>query len=82
MEVDFVPLMMKRLTHTGSTLRPRSVEEKAVIAKALEAKVWPLLAQGQCNPIIHATFPLHEAVKAHQMMESGVHTGKIILIPS
>ncbi|NBQ38223.1 MAG: NAD(P)H-quinone oxidoreductase [Alphaproteobacteria bacterium] len=81
-EVDFVPLMMKRLTHTGSTLRPRSVEEKAVIAKALEAKVWPLLAQGQCKPIIHATFPLHEAVKAHQMMESGVHTGKIILIPS
>jgi len=81
-EVDFVPLMMKRLTHTGSTLRPRSVEEKAVIAKALEAKVWPLLAQGQCKPIIHATFPLHEAVKAHQMMESGVHTGNIILIPS
>jgi NADPH2:quinone reductase len=81
-EMDFVPLMMKRLTHTGSTLRPRSVEEKAVIAKALEAKVWPLLAQGQCKPIIHATFPLHEAVKAHQMMESGVHTGKIILIPS
>ncbi|MCX8504735.1 MAG: NAD(P)H-quinone oxidoreductase [Beijerinckiaceae bacterium] len=80
-EMDFVPLMMKRLTHTGSTLRPRSVEEKAVIAKALEAKVWPLLAQGQCKPIIHATFPLHEAVKAHQMMESGVHTGKIILIP-
>jgi len=81
-EVDFVPLMMKRLSHTGSTLRPRSVEEKALIAQALEAKVWPLLAQGQCKPIIHATFPLHEAVKAHQMMESGVHTGKIILIPS
>jgi NADPH2:quinone reductase len=81
-EVDFVPLMMKRLSHTGSTLRPRPVEEKAVIAQALEAKVWPLLAQGQCKPIIHARFPLHDAVKAHQMMESGVHTGKIILIPS
>ena len=81
-EVDFVPLMMRRLTHTGSTLRPRSVEEKALIAQALEAKVWPLLAQGKCQPIIHATFPLHEAAKAHQMMESGVHTGKIILIPS
>ena len=78
-EVDFVPLMMKRLTHTGSTLRPRSFEEKALIAKALEAHVWPLLVQGRCKPIIHAIFPLKEAAKAHRLMESGVHTGKIIL---
>ena len=78
-EVDFVPLMMKRLTHTGSTLRPRSFEEKALIAKALEAQVWPLLVQGRCKPIIHAIFPLKEAAKAHRLMESGVHTGKIIL---
>ena len=78
-EVDFVPLMMKRLTHTGSTLRPRSFEEKALITKALEAQVWPLLVQGRCKPIIHAIFPLKEAAKAHRLMESGVHTGKIIL---
>ena len=77
--MDFVPLMMKRLTHTGSTLRPRSFEEKALIAKALEAHVWPLLVQGRCKPIIHAIFPLKEAAKAHRLMESGVHTGKIIL---
>ena len=80
-EVDFGPLMMKRLTHTGSTLRPRSVEEKASIAQALESKVWPLLAKGQCKPIIHATFPLRDAAGAHRMLESGAHTGKIILIP-
>ena len=80
-EVDFVPLMMKRLTHTGSTLRPRSVEEKASIAQALESKVWPLLAKGQCKPLIHATFPLRDAAGAHRMLESGAHTGKIILIP-
>ena len=80
-EVDFVPLMMKRLTHTGSTLRPRSVEEKASIAQALESRVWPLLAKGQCKPLIHATFPLRDAAGAHRMLESGAHTGKIILIP-
>ncbi len=80
-EVDFVPLMMKRLTHTGSTLRPRSVEEKAAIAAALESRVWPLLAQGACKPLIHATFPLSDASGAHRMLESGAHTGKIILIP-
>jgi NADPH2:quinone reductase len=80
-DVDFVPLMMKRLTHTGSTLRPRTVAEKAVIAKALELQVWPLLVAGRCKPIIHATFPLKEAARAHHMLESGVHTGKIILLP-
>ena len=78
-EVDFVPLMMKRLTHTGSTLRPRSVAEKAAIARALEEKVWPLLAQGTIRPLIHARFPLAEAADAHRMMESGSHIGKIIL---
>jgi NADPH2:quinone reductase len=80
-EVDFVPLMMKRLTHTGSTLRPRSLEEKASIAQELESRVWPLLAKGQCKPLIHATFPLRDAAGAHRMLESGAHTGKIILIP-
>lgn len=80
-EVDFMPLMMKRLVHTGSTLRPRSIEEKALIAQALEGQVWPLLAKGQCKPLIHATFPLSDASGAHSMLESGSHTGKIILIP-
>jgi NADPH2:quinone reductase len=79
-EVDFAPLMMKRLTHTGSTLRPRSAAEKAEIARALEAQIWPLLAKGQLKPVIHATFPLKKAEEAHRMMESGVHTGKIILV--
>lgn len=76
---DFMPIMLKRLTFTGSTLRPRTVAEKAVIARALEEKVWPLLGQGRCKPTIHATFPLAEAAKAHALMESSTHVGKIIL---
>ena len=74
-----MPIMLKRLTFTGSTLRPRSVEEKAAIARELEAKVWPLLAQGQCKPAIHATFPLAQAAAAHALMETSTHVGKIIL---
>ncbi len=76
---NFMPLMLKRLTWTGSTLRPRSVEQKAAIAQALEAKVWPLLAAGRVKPLIHATFPLHEAAAAHRLMESSAHIGKIVL---
>lgn len=76
---DLMPIMLKRLTFTGSTLRPRSVAEKADIAQALQAKVWPLLAAGRCKPMIHATFPLVYAAKAHALMESSTHTGKIIL---
>ncbi len=76
---DFLPIMLKRLTFTGSTLRPRTVAEKAAIAQALEAKVWPLLAAGKCRPVIHATFPLKDAAKAHALMESSAHVGKIIL---
>lgn len=78
-EIDLLPIMLKRLTFTGSTLRPRTVAQKAEIARELEAKVWPLLSHGKCRPIIHATFPLNDAAKAHTMMESSVHTGKIIL---
>jgi NADPH2:quinone reductase len=78
-EVDFRRLMVKRLTHTGSTLRPRSVAEKAVIARALEDKVWPLLAQGRCRPVMDSTFPLDDVVKAHARMDGGEHIGKIIL---
>ena len=79
-EADFLPIMLKRLTYTGSTLRPRSVAEKAEIARELEAKVWPLLAAGKCKPRIYATFALAEAAKAHVLMESSAHVGKIILL--
>ncbi|HBS77468.1 MAG TPA: NAD(P)H-quinone oxidoreductase, partial [Pseudomonas sp.] len=68
-ELDTMPIMRKRLTFTGSTLRPRRREEKADIAKALQDKVWPLLDQGLCHPVIHATFPLAEAAEAHRLME-------------
>lgn len=78
-EIDLLPIMLKRLTLTGSTLRPRTVAQKAEIARELEAKVWPLLAAGKCRPVIYATFPLARAVDAHRLMESSVHTGKIIL---
>lgn len=78
-EADFSRVMMKRLTHTGSTLRPRTVAEKAEIAADLEAQVWPLLAQGRCRPVIHARFPLTQAAEAHRLMESSSHIGKIVL---
>jgi NADPH2:quinone reductase len=77
--LDLRPLMMKRLIHTGSTLRPRSVAEKAAIAEALREKVWPLLAAGRCKPLIDSTYPLAEAAKAHARMESSAHVGKIVL---
>ena len=75
-----MPLMLKRLTWTGSTLRPRSVEQKGAIARALEARVWPLLAAGKVKPLIHRTFPLAEAAEAHALMESSTHIGKIVLV--
>jgi len=78
-EVDFRRLMMKRLTHTGSTLRPRSVAEKAVIARALEAEVLPLLAKGQCRPVMDSTFALADVAQAHARMDGGEHIGKIVL---
>ena len=77
--VNLAKIMMKRLTLTGSTLRPRSVAEKAAIAGALEARVWPLLAAGRCKPVIDSTFPLAQAAKAHARMESSAHFGKIVL---
>lgn len=77
--LDLTPLMTKRLTFTGSTLRPRSVAQKAAIAAELEEKVWPLLSKGAVRPIIHATFPLRDAAEAHRLMESSAHVGKIIL---
>lgn len=72
-------VLRKRLTVTGSTLRPRPVEFKAAIAAALKAKVWPLLENGAIKPIIHSTFPAAEAARAHALMESNQHIGKIVL---
>jgi NADPH2:quinone reductase len=80
-EVDLLPVMLKRLTLTGSTLRPRSVAEKALIARSLEDRVWPLLAAGKVRPQIYKTFPLAEAAAAHRLMESSAHVGKIVLVP-
>ncbi len=80
-EVDFRPLLMKRVTLTGSTLRPRSVKEKASIAQGLFKEVWPLLDSGNIRPIIHQTFPLEKAADAHRLMESSNHIGKILLKP-
>jgi NADPH:quinone reductase len=78
-ELDTSAIMRKRLTFTGSTLRPRSRAEKAGIARELHERVWPLLDQGLCHPVIHATFPLAEAADAHRLMESSQHIGKIML---
>ena len=76
---NVLPIMLRRLTVTGSTLRPRTVEQKTAIAHALHAKVWPLLATGRIRPIVHSRFPLADAAGAHRMMESSEHVGKIVL---
>jgi len=81
-EVDFRSLLLKRVTLTGSTLRPRSIEEKTKIAQALQKNVWPLLESGAIRPIIHETFPLKQASEAHLLMESSAHIGKILLKPA
>lgn len=78
-EMNLLPVMLKRLTITGSTLRPRSVAEKAQIARSLHEKVWPLLSAGKVKPVIHETFPLARACDAHVLMESSRHIGKILL---
>ncbi len=80
-EINLLPLLTKHLTLTGSTLRPRSVSEKAAIASSLKRQVWPLLAKGKITPIIHATFPLEKAADAHKLMEKSEHIGKILLLP-
>ena len=77
--LDLLPIMMRRLTVTGSTMRPRTTAQKAAIARELEHKVWPLLEQGRCAPVVHAVFPLAEAGRAHALMESSAHIGKIML---
>ncbi|WP_294622189.1 NAD(P)H-quinone oxidoreductase [uncultured Roseovarius sp.] len=78
-EVNFAPLMMKRQTITGSTLRPQSDQAKAEIAEELRAHVWPLLEAGRVAPVMDSEFPLAEAAAAHAHMEGGAHIGKIVL---
>ncbi|MFJ4373345.1 NAD(P)H-quinone oxidoreductase [Pseudomonas japonica] len=80
--VDLFPMLVKRLTHIGSTLRSRSHEEKAAIIAELEAQVWPHIRSGRIKPLIYATFPLSDARAAHELMDSGRHIGKIVLTPS
>jgi NADPH2:quinone reductase len=80
-EVNLMPVMLKRLTYTGSTLRTRPPAFKARIASELEAKVWPHIESGRIRPVISRTFALAEAGQAHAMMESAAHVGKILLIP-
>ncbi|WP_298819876.1 NAD(P)H-quinone oxidoreductase [uncultured Roseibium sp.] len=78
-KVNFSRLMVKRLTHTGSTLRPRSDAFKTAIAENLKARVWPMLESGKIKPVMDSTFPLSQAADAHRRMESSEHIGKIVL---
>jgi NADPH:quinone reductase-like Zn-dependent oxidoreductase len=78
-ELDFMPIMLKRLRVTGSTLRPRTVAEKAAIRDALLAEIWPAYSIGQLKSHIFATFALENAPEAHRLMESSKHIGKIVL---
>ena len=80
-EIDLQKIMQKRLTITGSTLRPRSADEKARLAQAVEATVWPWIAAGQVRTMVDRSFPLAEAAKAHAWLESGSHVGKVVLVP-
>ncbi len=78
--VNFAKLMVKRLHHTGSTLRPRSNTDKAAMVAAIEAKVMPLLREGRVKPVMDSTFPLEKAADAHRRMETSEHIGKIVLV--
>jgi NADPH2:quinone reductase len=78
-EINLGTILTKRLTLTGSTLRIRSVAQKALVADAVRRNVWPLIAEGRVKPVIHATFPLDQASEAHRLMESSQHIGKIVL---
>jgi NADPH:quinone reductase-like Zn-dependent oxidoreductase len=78
-EVDWMPIMMKRLTVTGSTMRASPTARKAEIANSLREKVWPLIESRAVKPVVHRVFPLAEAAAAHALMESSQHVGKIML---
>jgi putative PIG3 family NAD(P)H quinone oxidoreductase len=78
-EVNLMPVMLKRLTYTGSTLRTRPAAFKARVAQELESRVWPLVGEGRIKPVVRATFELEQAARAHALMESSGHVGKIVL---
>ncbi len=78
-QLDLFEIMRRRLTLTGSTMRPRTTAQKGVIARDLRAKVWPALDAGRAGPVIHQVFPLAQAAEAHRVMESSVHIGKLVL---
>jgi len=81
-EVDLLPLMLKQLVLTGSTLRAQPIENKARIAAGVESQVWPLIAQGKFKPVINSSYPLAKASEAHTLMESNQHIGKLLLTTS
>ena len=81
LEVPVWQIMRKRAVLTGSTLRPRDADEKARLASEVERVVWPWIAQGKVKAVVDKTFPLAEAAAAHEYLESGHHTGKIVLLP-
>ena len=78
-EINLAPVLRRRLTITGSTLRSRTVQEKGAIAAAVEKAVWPLVEAGAIRPVVYATFPLVDAAEAHRVLGSGSHIGKIVL---
>lgn len=78
-DFDFVPILARRLTITGSTMRPRTTAQKGAIAAELRSHVWPALDAGRCPPVIHVTFPMAQAAEAHRLMESSQHIGKIMM---
>ena len=77
--LDLTPIMVRRLTVTGSTMRPRTAAQKAALADALRERVWPVLEAGRCGPVIYKVFPMEQAAEAHRLMESSAHIGKIVL---
>jgi putative PIG3 family NAD(P)H quinone oxidoreductase len=78
--INTAPILQRRLTITGSTLRPRSSDEKGRIARAVQQNVWPLLESGAVKVVVHQTFPLAEAAEAHRVMEASTHVGKLVLL--
>jgi putative PIG3 family NAD(P)H quinone oxidoreductase len=78
-QINLAPLMQRRLTVTGSTLRPRTIAEKGAIAAAVRKHVWPLFEAGTVRPILHGTYPLARAAEAHRIMEADTHIGKLVL---
>jgi NADPH:quinone reductase-like Zn-dependent oxidoreductase len=79
-ELNILDVMRRRLTLTGSTLRPRSIEFKALVAEEIRREVWPFVESGQLKPVMDRTFPLAQAAAAHARMEAGEHAGKIVLV--